>query len=150
MIVTYPSMQSMVDLVYPVGSIYMSVNSTNPGVLFGGTWAAIEGRFLIGADSTYAAGETGGSNKHKHTTGAHKLTAAESGLRAHSHKVTSFKYISNGGNSINVGTGNWKQYEYTTENCAEASATNSHSHGDTGETTTLPPYLSVYIWKRTA
>lgn len=41
---------------YPVGSIYMSVNSTNPGELFGGTWEQIQGRFLLGQGSGYSAG----------------------------------------------------------------------------------------------
>lgn len=45
--------------VYPVGSIYLSVNSTNPSELFGGTWQSIgSGRVLQGADDTHAAGET--------------------------------------------------------------------------------------------
>lgn len=45
--------------VYPVGSIYLSVNSTNPAELFGGTWKSIgAGRVLQGADSTHAAGST--------------------------------------------------------------------------------------------
>lgn len=46
---------------YPVGSIYLSVTAANPAALFGGTWERIGGRFLLGADSTYAAGSTGGS-----------------------------------------------------------------------------------------
>lgn len=45
---------------YPVGAIYMSVTEANPAALFGGTWERIGGRFLLGADSTYAAGSTGG------------------------------------------------------------------------------------------
>ena len=48
------------DAIYPVGSIYMSVNSTNPQTLFGGTWQRIQGRFLFAADSKHAAGRTGG------------------------------------------------------------------------------------------
>lgn len=55
--------------VYPVGSIYISANSTNPGTLFGGTWTALDqGRVLIGANSTYAAGTTGGEFTHTITT----------------------------------------------------------------------------------
>lgn len=45
---------------YPVGSIYLSVTDTDPATLFGGTWERIGGRFLLGADDTYAAGSTGG------------------------------------------------------------------------------------------
>ena len=39
----------LINLIYPVGSIYMNVNSTNPAILFGGTWEQIKGRFLLGA-----------------------------------------------------------------------------------------------------
>lgn len=49
---------------YPVGSIYMSVNSTNPGELFGGTWEQIQGRFLLGQGSGYSAGTVGGEADH--------------------------------------------------------------------------------------
>ena len=49
---------------YPVGSIYMSVNSTSPATLFGGTWEQIQDVFLLAAGSTYTAGDTGGSASH--------------------------------------------------------------------------------------
>lgn len=49
---------------YPVGSIYLSVTDVDPSSLFGGTWERIGGRFLLGADSTYAAGSTGGNQPH--------------------------------------------------------------------------------------
>ena len=60
------------NLVYPVGSIYMSVAGTNPGILFGGTWEQLQDRFLLGAGSTYSNGATGGSKdavavSHNHT-----------------------------------------------------------------------------------
>lgn len=49
---------------YPVGAIYLSVTDVNPAALFGGTWERIGGRFLLGADRTYAAGSTGGEAAH--------------------------------------------------------------------------------------
>ena len=53
---------------YPVGSVYMSFNNTDPGRLFGGTWQPLnEGRVLICANSTYTAGSTGGESTHKLT-----------------------------------------------------------------------------------
>ena len=58
-----------IDNVYPVGSIYMSANATNPASLFGGTWAALDdGRVLIGAGAAYPAGSTGGEATHTLTT----------------------------------------------------------------------------------
>ena len=63
---------------YPVGSIYMSVSDTSPASLFGGTWESIGGRFLLGADSAYSAGSTGGE-------AAHKLTTSE--MPSHTHDM---------------------------------------------------------------
>ena len=56
---------AIVDTVYPVGSIYMSVNSTSPASLFGGTWTRIQDTFLLAAGSTYSAGNTGGNASYK-------------------------------------------------------------------------------------
>lgn len=56
-----------IDNFYPVGSIYMSVNSTNPHNLFGGTWEEINNTFLIAQGTSYAAGSTGGSASSAHT-----------------------------------------------------------------------------------
>ena len=47
-----PTMEDMVDMVYPVGSIYMSVNSTSPSVLFGGTWEQLTDTFLYATSTT--------------------------------------------------------------------------------------------------
>lgn len=50
---------------YPKGSIYMSMDSTSPSTLFGGTWEPLdEGRVLIGCNDTYSAGSTGGEFTH--------------------------------------------------------------------------------------
>lgn len=95
--------RSLVDIIYPVGSIYMSVNNVNPGTLFGGTWQAITGRFLLAASSTYPLGTTGGAaNKqlsvnempaHTHVAstadaGGHVHTATNANAGAHTHTVT--------------------------------------------------------------
>lgn len=49
---------------YPVGAIYISYNSTDPGSLFGGSWTQLKDRFLLGAGATYAVGSTGGEATH--------------------------------------------------------------------------------------
>jgi microcystin-dependent protein len=78
----------MTDYVYPVGSIYMTTSATNPGTIFGGTWAKIENRFLIGASGTYSVGTTGGSTTQTLTT---------TNMPSHTHTVTT-------GNSTNTPT----------------------------------------------
>lgn len=71
--------QAQVNKIYPVGSLYMSVNNTNPSTLFGGTWQQLKDRFLLGAGNTYANGSTGGE-------ATHILTANE--MPSHTHKFT--------------------------------------------------------------
>lgn len=75
------------DVVYPVGSIYMSANNVNPSTLFGGTWEPINGKFLLASSSGRAAGTTGGAETVSYTpagtVGNHTLTASE--MPAHTH-----------------------------------------------------------------
>ena len=77
---------NLVDLVYPVGSIYMSVNNVSPAVFIGGTWVQIEDTFLLTAGSTYAAGSTGGEATH---------TLTEEEMPSHSHSY-SFEHSHSG------------------------------------------------------
>lgn len=114
---------------FPVGSIYLSVNATNPGTLFGGTWTRIQDRFLLAAGSTYAAGATGGE-------AAHVLTVAE--MPAHDHPIT---YVSGTGVAGFIPLG-------STPGTTFPSATGSRG-GDQAHNN-MPPYLAVYVWQRTA
>ena len=90
---------ALLNMVYPIGSIYMSINSTDPGSLFGGTWEQLQNRFLIGA-GTHAAASTGGAETHSigvgnlpshtHEVGAHSHTMAHTHTGpSHSHTVNS-------------------------------------------------------------
>ena len=83
---------AMLDAAHPVGSIYMSMQPTSPSLLFGGTWEAIKGRFLLASDDTWGAGTTGGEATHTLTTNE---------LPAHSHDVT---VSSSGGHTHTRGT----------------------------------------------
>lgn len=58
------TMALLFDLVYPIGSLYLSINSTHPADLFGGEWEQIQDRFLLGASDTYSGGTTGGEAAH--------------------------------------------------------------------------------------
>lgn len=149
------------NVIYPVGSIYMSAVNTNPGTLFIGTWAAIEGRFLIGADGTYTAGSTGGAATKTLTTSelpahTHTFSATTEADGIHDHQI--------GVDSI-AGTGSGEfSVNGPADSAGEAGTgtifdSGSHTHSVSGTTgsngsgtafSILPPYLSVYMWQRTA
>ncbi len=80
---------AMLDYLYPVGSIYISVSSNNPSTHLGGTWEQIKDRFMLAAGTTYAAGSTGGSAtvSHTHTvTGTNSaVTLTSSHIPQHTH-----------------------------------------------------------------
>ena len=125
----------ILEAVYPVGSIYMSVNSTSPATLFGGTWQAIQGKFLLGAyGNTYKAGSTGGE-------ATHTLTTSE--MPSHNHAV----YYPNAGADDHSAPGNYPDGPSDSTYYAVGSYT-SREGGDKAHNN-MPPYLAVYIWKRT-
>lgn len=129
----------------------MSINNTSPATLFGGTWERLKSRFLLGADdSTYKLGNTGGSTTHKHSTGNHTLTIDEMPSHNHPAKINVNK---SGGNSYYAFTSSGITND--TPNNGSIITTNTgggkaHNHGNTGDASNLPPYLAVYMWKRTA
>lgn len=80
----------LVDLIYPVGAFYISFSDVSPGTLFSGTqWEQIRDCFLFAADKEHPAGSTGGSLFYAHPIskqlGATRLTAAQTGIKAHTH-----------------------------------------------------------------
>lgn len=140
----------VLDNVYPIGSIYMNVNSTNPGTLFGGTWEQIQGKFLLGMSSNYPAGSQGGE-------ASHTLTTAE--MPSHGHNPANqsgyYGFITNSNKAFEVGdmgvqSGSGRYYPYApvafdiSRNSLTGTTGGGNSHNN------MPPYLSIYIWKRTA
>lgn len=119
--------------IYPVGSIYISTNSTNPNTLFGGTWEQIQNRFLLAAGSSYSAGSTGG---------AATVTLTTSQIPSHSH------YTINTGKTQNISSGSGYTIPVgnTYGNNGNFSTSNT---GGGGSHENMPPYLAVYVWKRT-
>lgn len=118
------------DIIYPVGSIYISVNSTNPSVYFGGSWEQIKDRFLLACGDTYNNGIFGGEAKHK-------LTVNE--MPSHTHKYL----LSYGGNDPASG------FNYGNTMAGLFDAAFSKSAGGSQAHNNMPPYFTVYIWKRT-
>lgn len=126
---------SIIDIVYPVGSIYMSVNAADPSKLFSGTaWEKLEGRFLLGSSSTYANGATGGE-------ATHTLTFSE--MPTHRHSI----YYPNAGGpygdaNISYPEGSGVNKTWQAEMCKTEIAGDGVAHNN------MPPYLVVNMWKR--
>lgn len=94
----YGQLQTTASKLYPVGSVYISFNSTDPSTLFGGTWTRLKDRFLLACGDSYAPNTTGGSAtktiavtnmpSHNHSvnsSGSHTHTATTSTAGNHSH-----------------------------------------------------------------
>lgn len=127
--------ENILSKVYPVGSIYMSLSSTDPKTLFGGTWERLKDRFLLAAGDTYSAGATGGE-------ATHTLTKDE--MPSHNHYA-----------AINGGTDSYGQNRTTIGSFANKAQGYSDSStifatGGGNAHNNMPPYLAVYMWKRTA
>lgn len=115
--------------IYPVGSIYISTVGTNPKALFGGEWERIMDTFLLGASDNYPAGKTGGE-------ATHTLTVDE--MPAHTHR---FGYVTEA-----VASGS--DYARIDSRRTNASGSFNESTGGGKPHNNMPPYLSVYMWKR--
>lgn len=129
----------ILEAVYPVGSIYMSVNSTSPATLFGGTWQAIKGKFLLGQSSAHKAGTTGGEENHT-------LTVDE--MPKHTHAM----YFGNSGapEAWEPDGGSYLVDSVTQDKHTWWAQLGMDYAGGGASHNNMPPYLAVYIWKRTA
>lgn len=147
---------SLATSVYPVGSIYLNAtDSTNPGTLLGfGTWAAFgAGRMMVGfnaADAAFdTAEETGGSKDAVVVAHTHNITDP-----GHIHSSGLFNQVlSKDGTKTVVTTDNEALQPNVVDSQTMASATTGvsvNSSGVVGTNANLPPYIVVYMWKRTA
>ena len=137
----------ILDAAYPIGSIYMSLDPTDPATLFGGTWERIKHTFLLGAgDSTDTAGETGGERTHT-------LSIAEMPLHNHPATLnfvqgTTLYSVDLAADYAQGSGGTWKgvatgqDYNNLVINMGQTGGNQPHNN--------MPPYLAVYMWKRVA
>ena len=144
------TLEKLRNQMYPVGSLYFSTNSTSPATIYGGTWERYgKGRTLVSVDESdtdFTAGKTGGEKTHVHPM------------------PNLFAHLSMGGTTIRSETISlnsstvWRDSVYTSTNVYASS--NVHSDGirvsrpvnDTNNisASSLQPYISVYVWRRTA
>ena len=157
-----------IGAIYPVGSIYMSVKNTNPSTYFGGTWVAWGvGRVPVGVntnDTNFATVEkTGGTTTvtlttaqiPSHSHGAGTLAAASAGAHTHNLKNQKTSWGTSGGNRVLVDATSG----YTAITNKSTTSAGAHTHTVSGSTAAagsgsahnnLQPYITCYMWKRTA
>lgn len=123
--------QEVWDLIYPVGSICIFVNELNPNVLYGGTWEQIKDKFLLACGDIYNNGITGGEREHI-------LTIDE--MPSHAHDTYGNPQGNTGYGIAQTNNGGMGSNTY----CVTMPSGGNQPHNN------MPPYLTVYVWKRIA
>lgn len=138
--------QAALQALHPVGSIYTSTSSTNPGTSFGfGTWIQFgAGRVLIGDGGGYSAGGTGGSADAVVVSHTHTATVSDPG---HLHAGGRVSYLNNG---IPPGGNDTSSYPGNTATATTGISVTNSATGVSGTNANLQPYVVVYMWNRTA
>jgi len=146
--------QAALSALYPVGSIYTNAtNATNPGTLLGfGTWSAFAaGRVMVGLDASNTlfdtAEETGGSANAIVVSHSHTATSTVSDP-GHTH-TTGTTFGPGGGNGATTGTVGLTSGTGASVTGISVSTTNA-STGSSGTNANYQPFITVYMWKRTA
>lgn len=136
--------RKVLDRIQPVGSLYFSTNSTSPASLFGGSWERYaQGRVMVSAsdtDTDFTVGKTGGEKTHSHW-----LPFGQEEIRNGNLSVTWRSHANGGTERRAFGPGHHDIYAPSLRS-PNSNGTEQRSYSETA----LPPYVSVYIWRRTA
>lgn len=144
--VVFYNKQEVFLAVHPVGSIFLSTDGTEPAELYGGTWEQIKDVFLLGASDTYPAGSTGGEESVKLTRKNIPILPTRKGVAP----------INTVGSSMHVPKWGWI---YTATQVTNSDGYDSYAaewndvgtmDEDMQNVNNMPPYYSVYIWRRVA
>ena len=156
--------RKVLDRIQPVGSLYFSTSSTSPASLFGGSWERYaQGRVMVSAsdtDTDFTVGKTGGSKTHRHAYGIVFGTSYGMTVLSDSRESPQFGIVDY---SLTVGNRIRRQgippISTTRASFADTvygsfgdnkELTLRTSEGLTSETSSMEPYVAVYIWRRTA
>lgn len=152
------------ETLYPIGAIYISTSSTNPGFIFGGTWESYaNGRFLMGIEpskyTSHSAGETGGTDKqtinidyeHSHSiqypdTGDHIFAHGNVNLSSPIHQYILGPEIP--ATSADIETGKFQLLPVSSASGPFSTDTQGTTKSASKTISTLPPYITVYMWRR--
>lgn len=147
LVAAYPGKEAIVNLTHPVGSLYISFESTDPATLFGGSWKQIEDVFLLAAGTHHQARSTGGAETHT-------LTVNEMPAHEHDGLYWGVNYKANaypwGLNNDGMGNGFSSTYSGTRGGPDDGHAMYTGEAGGDQSFSIMPPYLAVYVWRRTA
>ena len=176
--VSTSDVSNIVNIIYPVGSLYWSKKNTSPATLFGGTWTQIKDKFILAAGDSYAQGATGGSATvtlttaqlpaHNHSgsaqsDGSHNHSASSNSTGAHTHTFTRPRgdkdYLSGSSNTwwgsshVTVTTSSNGSHSHTITVNSGGAHTHTLTINNTGSGQAhenMPPYVTYYCWERTA
>lgn len=127
---------ALMNLIYPVGTIYASRQATSPASLFGGSWLQVKDVFLLGCGSRHALGSFGGEESHTLTKAElpniHLGPDSGNGFIAQSYSDRGEGSVVSGGSP----------FYYTTRSSTTEALGSGTPHNN------MPPYLAVYIWER--
>ena len=149
---------SLLDWIYPVGSIYMSAKEGNPALLFGGTWVAWgAGRVPVGfngSDGNFNSSEKTGGSKTINIQHNHGLSNARAAVGRADSSLATMSYTS-GGNPHNVYFDREFSYYGGISGGSKHATDTSLIYGNTNDggstaASVLQPYITCYMWKRTA
>lgn len=141
--------------VYPVGSIYLSCDTTNPSTKFGGTWTRLTGGFIYGSTITRSNTNTNSTGNMGSGTNTNNHTLTVNQIPSHAHTLHAVNKASNGYTPANDNNAeyelNYNQsitYDYPTKGWCNTVAMGA-TGGGKGHSHAIP-YIACSIWKRTA
>lgn len=127
--------------IFPVGAVYLSIDSTNPATYFGGTWQQFgQGRMLVGVGTGTDANGQSRTFSSQGTGGEYTHALTESEMPSHTHSMKGY------GSTLGKGSEGWRFG-------SGGSQTATGIINNTGSGTShnnLPPFIAVYMWMRTA
>lgn len=143
---TNKAINEIANIIYPVGSIYMSVNNTNPKTLFGGTWTEWgKGRVPVGVNTADI------EFNEVEKTGGKKEQVLRASIGAVSSDTSSIGYAKTFAiPNRNVYSATIWGNNGNTETPHPANHATEVWQDNGQEPTTLQPYITCYMWKRTA